>query len=101
MNIWNANLVRTLLTVAALLLPALTVIFGCESSGDGLALVCRVEWLTPKMSILVSSGLLVANILLKAWQGGAFGTGLVAPTVPVVDKPQAGTVTPGQVRTTK
>ena len=93
----NANFIRTLLTWGAIVVTAATSIFGCTADVVTGAYNCAGSWLPPQYAGFITVGLLVVNQILKAFQGGAPGTGLVAPTVPVVAASTPGTVTQAQV----
>lgn len=100
-SLFNLNFLRTLLVGAAGAIPLLTLALGCTTMVDGVTAVCSGTWVKPEYAIYLPPILVLLNLFLKANQGGAFGTGLVAPTVPVVEKPQAGTVTAAQVASPK
>lgn len=100
----NMNLVRTILTVLAVIIGPIAIVFGCTTTVTG-DVDCTNSWvgefLSPKAAIALSGLFMVANLILKSFQGGTPGTGLVAQTVPVVEKPQVGTVTTAQVNSVK
>lgn len=94
----NMNFFRTILTWAAILVTAASSFLGCHTLPDGLTVDCSASWIGPQYAGLISIVLLVVNQIVKAFMGGTIGTGLVAPTVPVVAEKAAGTVTPAQVK---
>lgn len=101
MKFLNLNFLRTLLVGVAGAIPLATLALGCTTMVDGVTAVCSSTWVKPEYAIYLPPALLILNLILKAYQGGTPGTGLVAPTVPVVDKPQPGTVTPADVASAK
>jgi hypothetical protein len=71
----NTNIFRTALTWAAIVIPLLSTFFGCASDAVSGAVNCSASWLPPQYAVLVSSGLLVLNQIIKAFDG----TGLFKP----------------------
>lgn len=90
----NANFFRTLLTWGAIMVTVGSSVLGCTATGD-----CSASWLPPHLAGIAATALLVLNQLLKAFQGGAPGEGLVAPTVVMSSSGAPGTVTATQVAT--
>jgi hypothetical protein len=97
----NLNFLRTLLNLGSIaaIISAVASIFSCDLSATTSQVVCDANWVSPQVSSAVGLALQVANIFLKAFQGGAVGTGLIARTVPMVSDAKAGpgTVTKEQV----
>ena len=95
----NSNLIRTLLTWGAIVVTFATTILGCSADAITGVTSCSASWLPPQWAGMIATGFLILNQLLKAFQGGMPGSGLVAPTVVVSPSGAAGTVTQKQVET--
>jgi hypothetical protein len=91
----NSNLFRTILSLGAVAMPIIYSIFGCTDIGTDV--VCTATLLTPQHTMIISSALVVINVLLKAFQGGPVGAGLVAPLAVISPTGAPGTVTMTQV----
>ena len=95
----NANLFRTLLTWGAIIVTFGSSVLGCTTDAVTGNISCAASWLSPQLAGIASMVMLVINQLLKAFQGGTVGTGLIAPTVVVSASGDPGTVTATQVAT--
>jgi hypothetical protein len=97
----NLNLIRTLLSsiagVLVIVMAYAPKLLGCTIDAVTGGYDCTASWLPPAWVATVASVLMVLNLILKAVQGGGFGTGLVAPTVVVSPSGEPGTVTKAQV----
>jgi hypothetical protein len=93
----NANLFRTLLTWGAIIVTFGSTVLGCTTDAVTGNISCAASWLSPQLAGIASMVLLVINQLLKAFQGGTVGSGLVAQTVVVSPSGAPGTVTKTQV----
>ena len=92
----NTNIMRTILSIAAVVSLAASSIFGCVTDTAGIT-TCNASWMSPTTGALVASGMVVVNLLLKAFGGvpGATITQKLAnPTAPIVPEIVAG---PGTV----
>jgi hypothetical protein len=65
----NTNFFRTLLTWAAIIIPAAAVVFGCSTDALTGAIDCSSSWLPPNYAVLASSGFLILNQVIKALDG--------------------------------
>jgi len=92
----NANFIRTMLTWAAIAVTAVTTIFGCTTDISGV-MNCSASWLSPQWAGTITAVLLILNQLMKAAQGGTYGSGLVSKTVVVSPTGETGTVTNAQI----
>jgi hypothetical protein len=95
----NANFFRTLLTWGAIIVTMGSTILGCTTDAVTGNISCAASWLSPQLAGIAATVMLVINQLLKAFQGGTPGAGLVSPTVVVSASGAAGTVTQTQVET--
>lgn len=75
----NTNLFRTLLTIAAVAVTFAGSILGCTTDATGNS-TCTAAWLSPQLAGIAATGFMVLNLILKAFQGGDAGAGLVSPT---------------------
>lgn len=92
------NLIRTLLTVAAVIVTFASSILGCATDAAGTT-TCTAAWLSPELGGIAAVVFMGVNLFLKAFQGGTPGAGLVAKTVVVSPSGAPGTVTATQVET--
>lgn len=97
--ILNLNFLRTILTWLAGVVVVIGPILGCKTDAITGAVSCAGSWIGPEWASIVAVVLLALNQLLKAFQGGTMGTGLVAPTVVVSSSGAPGTVSRKQVET--
>ena len=92
----NTNIMRTILSIAAVAVMAASSIFGCVTDAAGV-ITCSASWMSPTTGAMVASGMVVVNLLLKAF-GGVPGATVVqklaSPVVPIVPETVAG---PGTV----
>lgn len=65
----NSNLFRTILTWLAIIVPAVSVLFGCATDAVSGAVTCTASWLPPQYAVAVSSILLILNQAIKAMDG--------------------------------
>jgi hypothetical protein len=93
----NANFLRTILTWGAIIVTMGSTILGCTTDAVTGNISCAASWLSPQLAGIAATAMLVINQILKAFQGGTVGTGLVSPTVVVSSSGKAGTVTKTQV----
>lgn len=95
----TSNFFQTILIVLAGAIPLVISILGCTTLPDGVTVDCSASWIGPVYAGIASAVLMGLVVLLKAFGGGAPGTGLVAKMVPVVpvDKAAPGVVTAAQV----
>lgn len=91
------NLLRSILTGLAGVIPLLVVFFGCTTGLDG-TIDCKLSWIPPQYAFVLAGILGVASFLLKAFsQGGTVGENLANKSVVVTPEVKSGTVTPSQV----
>jgi hypothetical protein len=73
----NLNSIRTMLSIAALVVLGLGVAAGCTvDQVSGVIKECTNSWLPVAVSAKVSMGLMAINQFLKGFQGGSFLDGL-------------------------
>lgn len=95
----SSNLIRTILSVAAVAVMIASSLLGCNTDAAGVT-TCTASWLTPQLAAIASSVFIVLNLAIKALgQGGTVGQNLANKAVVVVAPIDAGpgTVTAGQV----
>jgi hypothetical protein len=89
----NLNSIRTMLSIAALVVLGLGVAAGCTvDQVSGVIKECTNSWLPVAVSAKVSMGLMAINQFLKGFQGGSFLDGLFKRTVVVSKLGEIGTV---------
>jgi hypothetical protein len=90
----NLNSIRTLLSIAALVILGLGVALGCTVDQiSGTITECTSTWLPVSVSAKVSMVLMAVNQFLKGFQGGSFFDGLFKRTVVVSKVGEVGTTT--------
>lgn len=95
----NNNAFGTIAAIVALLLGAMTQIFGCSMDPVTQASVCTATWIPPEWAgyvVLAFSGIALVS---KLFRPGGPVAGLFAPSAVIVPEAKAGpgTVTPEQV----
>ena len=87
----NSNLIRTVLSIAAIVLSVIPAVTGCVADALG-RLDCSASWLPPQYSGLLVAAVLIVNQILKAAD-----VGLVKPTAQISTTGAPGTVSPSAV----
>lgn len=93
---FTTNLFRTFLSIAAIVTTVAGQVLGCSTLASG-ATVCSASWLTPQLAAFAATVFIVLNLVLKAFQGGTPGSGLVNKTVVVATTDAPGTVHPASI----
>ena len=97
----NLNLIRSIMTGLAGVLPLVVVFFGCTTDAVTGSISCTTSWIPPEYTLYVAGALGIGSFLLKMFsQGGTVGENLAKPSVVVTPEVKAGTVTPSQVNKT-
>lgn len=65
----NTNLIRTILTWLAIIIPPVSVALGCSTDAVSGAITCSASWLPPQYAVIASSVLLILNQVIKAFDG--------------------------------
>lgn len=98
----NLNLIRSIMTGLAGIIPLVVTFFGCSSDAVTGNVSCSSSWIPVEYSLYLAGALGVASFLIKMFgQGGTLGENLTKPSVVVTPEIKPGTVTETQVQSTK